>query len=290
MATWQLVQYLVTGITVGSIYAIVGLGFTIIYSVTGIINFAQGEFVMLGGMIAFSLIGIGLPVPIALILSIGLVTLVGVVFNLVAIRPARRASTITLIIITIGGALLIRAIAGLGWGRGAVSLPPFTGDEPLSFLGAYVVPQSLWVMGTTAVLMVAFYLLLNRTLVGKALKAAAINRRAAALVGIDARTMSLISFGLAAAMGAIGGIVIAPISYASYDMGVMLGLKGFVAAAMGGFTGVWGVFLGGLGLGLAESLAAGYISSSYKDAIALVILFAVLLIRSRKLLAGEEGT
>ena len=171
-----------------------------------------------------------------------------------------------------------------------MSLPPFSGDEPLSFLGAYVVPQSLWVMGTTAVLMVAFYLLLNRTLVGKALKAAAINRRAAALVGIDARTMSLISFGLAAAMGAIGGIVIAPISYASYDMGVMLGLKGFVAAAMGGFTGVWGVFLGGLGLGLAESLAAGYISSSYKDAIALVILFAVLLIRSRKLLAGEEGT
>ena len=290
MATWQLVQYLVTGITVGSIYAIVGLGFTIIYSVTGIINFAQGEFVMLGGMIAFSLIGLGIPVPIALILSIVLVTLIGVVFNLVAIRPARRASTITLIIITIGGALLIRAIAGLGWGRGAVPLPPFTGDEPLSFLGAYIVPQSLWVMGTTAFLMVAFYLLLNRTLVGKALKAAAINRRAAALVGIDARTMSLISFGLAAAMGAIGGIVIAPISYASYDMGVMLGLKGFVAAAMGGFTGVWGVFLGGLGLGLAESLAAGYISSAYKDAIALVILFAVLLIRSRRLLAAEEET
>ncbi len=290
MATWQLVQYVVTGITVGSIYAIVGLGFTIIYSVTGIINFAQGEFVMLGGMIAFSLIGLGLPVPIALILSIGLVTIIGVIFNLVAIRPARRASTITLIIITIGGALLIRAIAGLGWGRGAVPLPSWTGDEPLSFLGAYVMPQSLWVMGTTVVLMVAFYLLLNRTLVGKALKAAAINRRAAALVGIDARTMSMISFGLAAAMGAIGGIVIAPISYASYDMGVMLGLKGFVAAAMGGFTGVWGVFLGGLGLGLAESLAAGYISSAYKDAIALVFLFAVLLIRSRRLLAGEEGT
>ncbi len=289
MATWQLVQYVVTGITVGSIYAIVGLGFTIIYSVTGIINFAQGEFVMLGGMIAFSLIGLGIPVPIALILAVVLVTLVGIVFNLVAIRPARRASTITLIIITIGGALFIRAVAGLYWGRGAVPLPPFSGDEPLSLLGAYIPPQSLWVIGITLALMVLIYLLLNRTLVGKALKAAAINRRAAALVGIDARMMSLISFALAAAMGAIGGIVIAPISYASYDMGVMLGLKGFVAAAMGGFTGVWGVFVGGLGLGLAESLAAGYISSAYKDAIALILLFAVLLIRARKLMVGAEG-
>lgn len=290
MATWQLVQYVVTGITVGSIYAIVGLGFTIIYSVTGIINFAQGEFVMLGGMIAFSLIGLGLPVALALILAVLLTTAIGAVFNLVAIRPAGRASTITLIIITIGGALLIRAIAGLYWGKAAVPLPPFTGDEPLAFLGAHVVPQSLWVVGTTVFLMVGVYLLLNRTLIGKALKAAAINRRAAALVGIDTRTMSLISFALAAGTGAIAGVVVAPISYASYDMGIMLGLKGFVAAAMGGFTGVWGVFLGGLGLGLAESLAAGFISSSYKNAIALVLLFAVLLIRSRKLMAGEEGT
>ena len=168
-------------------------------------------------------------------------------------------------------------------------LPPFTGDRAISFLGAYILPQSLWVIGITVLLMIAFYLLLNRTLVGKALKAAAINRRAAALVGIDAGMMSVISFALAAAMGAIGGIVISPISYASYDMGVMLGLKGFVAAAMGGFTGVWGVFLGGLGLGLAESLAAGYISSSYKDAIALLFLFAVLLIRFRRLRASEEG-
>ncbi len=290
MATWQLVQYVVTGITVGSIYAIVGLGFTIIYSVTGIINFAQGEFVMLGGMIAFSLIGLGLSMPVALILAVVLVTLAGIIFNLVAIRPAGRASTITLIIITIGGALFIRAVAGLYWGRDAVPLPPFTGDESLSFLGAYILPQSLWVIGITAVLMVGVYLLLNRTLVGKALKAAAINKRAAALVGIDARMMSLISFALAAATGAIAGVVIAPLSYASYDMGIMLGLKGFVAAAMGGFTGVRGVFLGGLGLGLAESLAAGYISSSYKNAIALIFLFAVLLIRSRKLMVGEEGT
>ena len=288
MATWQLVQYVVTGITVGSIYAIVGLGFTIIYSVTGIINFAQGEFVMLGGMIAFSFIGLGFPVPAALMLAVVLVTLAGVIFNIVAIRPAGRASTITLIIITIGGALFIRAVAGLYWGRDAVALPPFTGDEPLSFLGAYILPQSLWVIGITAALMVGVYLLLNRTLVGKALKAAAINKRAAALVGIDARMMSLVSFALAAATGAVAGVVIAPLSYASYDMGIMLGLKGFVAAAMGGFTGVWGVFLGGLGLGLAESLAAGYISSSYKNAIALVFLFAVLLIRSRRLMVGEE--
>ena len=290
MATWQLVQFIVNGITMGCIYAIVGLGFTIIHSVTGIINFAQGEFIMLGGMIAFSLLGLGLPLPAAFVLTVIAVTLIGAAFNMVAIRPARQASTISLIIITVGGSLLIRAVAGLAWGRDAVQLPAFTSGDSIPFLGAYIEPQSLWVIGVSLVLMVAVYLLLNRTLVGKALKAAAINRRAAALVGIDARMMSLIAFALAAALGAVGGMVIAPLSYASYDMGVMLGLKGFVAAAMGGFTGVWGVFLGGLGLGLAESLGAGYISSAYEDAIALIILFAVLLIRSRRLIAEEEAT
>ena len=290
MVTSQLVQYIVSGITMGSIYAIVGLEFTIIYSVTGIINFAQGEFVMLGAMIGFSLLGLGLPLAAAVVISVVLVTVVGIVFNLVAIQPARRASTIGLIIITIGGALFIRALAGLYWGRDAVPLPAFTGEQSLRFLGAYIQPQSLWVIGVTLVLMAGVYVLLNRTLIGKALKAAAINRRAAALVGIDARRMSLISFGLAAALGAIGGLVMAPLSFASHDMGVMLGLKGFVAAAMGGFTGVWGVLLGGLGLGLAESFAAGYISSAYKDAIALLFLFAVLLIRARSLVAGEEGS
>ncbi|MDY6907109.1 MAG: branched-chain amino acid ABC transporter permease [Chloroflexota bacterium] len=290
METSQLVQYIVSGVTMGSIYAIVGFGFTIIYSVTGIINFAQGEFVMLGAMISYSLLGLGLPLPAAFVLTVVLVTLIGAAFNLLAIRPARNASTISLIIITIGGALFIRAVSGLVWGRDAVALPPFTGNESISFLGAYIQPQSLWVIGLTLLLMVSLYLLMNRTLVGKALKAAALNRRAAALVGIDARTMSLISFALAAATGAVCGIVIAPISFAYYDMGVMLGLKGFVAAAMGGFTGIWGVFLGGLGLGLAESLGAGYISSAYKDAIALVFLFAVLLIRSRSLVVEEEET
>lgn len=273
----------------GSIYAIVGLGFTVIYTVTGIINFAQGEFVMLGGMVAFSLIsGLGLPLPAAFILSVIVVTLVGALFNLSAIRSARQASTISLIIITIGGALFIRALAGLYWGRDAVSLPPFTGAQTIGFLGAYLQVQSLWVIGVTVILMLLVYLLLNRTLLGKSLKAAAISRQSAALVGIDARTASLISFALAAGMGAIAGMVIAPISFASYDMGIMLGLKGFVAAAMGGFTGVWGVFLGGMGLGLVESLAAGLLPSAYKDAIALAFLFVVLLLRSRSLRAEEE--
>lgn len=272
----------------GAIYAVVGLGFTIIYTVTGVINFAQGEFVMLGGMVSFSLItALGLPLPLAFVLTVVLVTLVGVALNLLTIRPARQASNISLIIITIGAALFIRAIAGLGWGKNAQPVPPFTGSETIGFLGAYVRIQSLWVIGITVLLVLLVYLLLNRTLVGKSLKAAAINSRAASLVGIDARTMSLVSFALAASTGAIAGMVIAPISFASYDMGVMLGLKGFVAAAMGGFTGIWGVLLGGMGLGLAESLAAGYVSSAYKDAIAMVFLFAVLLINSRNL-AGEE--
>ncbi len=272
----------------GAIYAIVGLGFAIIYSVTGVINFAQGEFVMLGGMISFSLItALGLPLALAFIITVILVTLVGVALNVLTIRQARQASNISLIIITIGAALFIRAIAGLGWGKNAQPVPPFTSGETVGFLGAYVRIQSLWVMGITVLLVLLVYLLLNRTLVGKSLKAAAINSRAASLVGIDSRAMSLVSFALAASTGAIAGMVIAPISFASYDMGVMLGLKGFVAAAMAGFTGIWGVLLGGMGLGMAESLAAGYVSSAYKDAIAMVFLFAVLLINSRNL-GGDD--
>ena len=288
----QQLQYFVTGISVGSIYALVALGFTLIHRVTGIINFAQGEFVMLGGMVAFFFFRhLGFPLWGACVLSIVVVTVVGLLLERLAIRTARQASIITLIIITIGASIFIRGVVSQvwPWSNDYITFPPLTGEQSLSFFGAAIAPQNLWIIGTTIVFMLLLHLLLSRTPMGKALTACAVNLRAAAIVGIDARFMSLLSFGLAAAMGAVAGILIAPKSPIFVEAGVMLGLKGFLAAAMGGLTSMVGALLGGLGLGLLESFAAGDISSAWGEAIALSVFLVILLVRAGTL-ARESGS
>jgi len=289
----QFLQYLISGLTQGSIYALVGLGFTIIYAVTRIINFAQGEFVMLGGMLSFTLASsVGMPLVPAIILSIVVATAVGGLLYLLGIRPARRASVVSLIIITIGAAIFIRGIAGELWGVNAVRPPPWTGDTPIKIMGAYVHPQALWIMGTTAVVTVGLHLLLSYTIVGKALKACAINPSAARLVGINPVAMGLVAFLLAAATGGVAGAVMAPLTLTAYNVGVMLGLKGFVAASIGGFKSPLAAVAGGIILGIVESLAVaidwGPFTSAYKDAIALVVLLVILLLMSGRLAAEER--
>ncbi|HUV52364.1 MAG TPA: branched-chain amino acid ABC transporter permease, partial [Dehalococcoidia bacterium] len=236
MSADQFVQYLVNGVTQGSIYALIGLGFTIIYAVTKIINFAQGEFVMLGGLLSFTLArSAGLPLAPSLIVAVIIAAVVGALMYLLAIRTAKSASVVSLIIITIGAAIFIRGVAGELWGVDTVHPPYFTGNNSLSFLGAYITPQALWIIGTTVVVTVILHLFLTYTMVGKALKACAINPVASSMVGVNPKTMALIAFVLAAAIGGIGGVVMAPLTLTSYNVGVMLGLKGFVAAAIGGF-------------------------------------------------------
>jgi branched-chain amino acid transport system permease protein len=285
----QLLQYFISGITQGSVYALVALGFTIIYSVTGIINFAQGDFVMLGGMLTYLFLHtFNLPLPLACLLAVASVTVCGLLLERLAINSSKRASSVSLIIITIGASMFIRGIAGELWGKDPLRLPPFSGNTPISVLGAVIQPQTIWVLAVTVVFMLLFQLLLSRTLMGKVLRACAINKRAAGIVGINVRTMSLLSFAMAAALGAIGGIVVAPLTLTSYDVGVMLGLKGFVAAAMGGLSNQAGAVAGGFALGILEAFGAAYISSAYKDAIALVIFFVFLLLRAKELAAAES--
>ena len=294
MSADQFLQYLISGLTQGSIYALVGVGFTIIYAVTRIINFAQGEFVMLGGMISFILANsAGIPLVPAFILSVLIAAAVGAIMYVLAIRTAKRASVVSLIIITIGAAIFIRGIAGQLWGKDYVRPPYFTGDEPIYFLGAHIQPQALWIIGTTLVVTVLLHLFLSYTMVGKALKACAINPGAAGLVGINPRAMALIAFVLAASIGAIGGVVMAPLTITSYSVGVMMGLKGFVAASIGGFRSPIAAVIGGIGLGIIEALAVaidwGPFSSDYKDAIALIVLLLALLIRSGRLAEEERA-
>ena len=272
-------QFVAGGLTAGAIYALVALGFSIVFNASHAINFAQGEFVMAGGMGAVALVGTGLPLALAVPLAIAGAVIVGLLVQRLAIEPAqstRQADVVTLIIITIGVALFLRGLAQVVWDKRIHPLPAFTGSAPITLGGATVLPQSLWVLGGTALAVVALAWFFNRTLYGKAMRATALNPLAAQLMGISTRGVMRASFALAAALGALGGVLTAPITFTSYEVGVMLGLKGFAAAMLGGLGSFGGAVAGGLLLGLIESLAAGFVSSAYKDAIAFVVILAVL--------------
>jgi len=295
------VQWTIDGIRGGSIYGLVGLGFVVIFSVTGVINFAQGEFVMLGAMFCATFYALDVPLPpplklvVAIILTVIIVTLVGVIMERATIAPARArgAHTVTLIIITIGFTIAVRAIALLLWGTRAKIVPAFTNlqqtDVIFRPLGLILSAQSLWIWGTLAVVLAALYYFFERTMMGKAFRACAINPRAAELMGINPSRMSLLSFALAAAVGGIGGIVLGPTTRPMYDMGLVFGLKGFVAAIMAGMVNPLGAVLGGLILGVAENVGAGVTGLyGYKDLIAFVILILILLFRPQGIIGGGE--
>ena len=273
----QLFQYLITGITVGSIYAMVAVGFNIIYNVTEIINFAQGEFVMLGGLVMVSLhVGLGLPLIAAFPATMIIVTLVGMLLDRLAISPIRRPTVLSLIIATIAASILLKGTAMFIWGKDPYDLPAFSGRNPINFLGAVIQPQYFWVIGFLILTVIVLTLFFEKTILGKAMSACADNPDAASLVGINVKQMILLSFALSAAIGAVAGIVVTPISLMDYDRGAMLAVKGFGAAVLGGLGSFPGAVIGGLILGAIESLGAGLISSGYKDAFALIVLMFVL--------------
>jgi branched-chain amino acid transport system permease protein len=293
------IQLTMDGIRGGSIYALMALGFVMVYSVTGIINFAQGEFVMLGAMLCITVNSLELSLPpavklvVSIIAGIVLTTLIGAAVERAAIYPARRSPPVTLIIITIGVTITLRAAALLVWGADPYALPAFTTlaleDRIFRFGGVTLQAQSLWIWATLIVVLILLYFFLERTIMGKALRACAVNRRAAQLMGINPSRMSLLSFAMAAALGAIGGIVMGPVTRPIYDMGLMLGLRGFVAAIMGGLVSAPGAVAGGLILGVVENIAAGVTDPTYKSVVSFAILIAILLFRPQGILGGGEG-
>ena len=285
----QVFQYVITGVTVGSIYAMVAVGFNIIYNVTEIINFAQGEFVMLGGLIMVSLhVAVGLPLILAFPATVLLVTIVGAILDRVAISPIRQPTVLSLIIATIAASILLKGTAMFVWGKDSFDLPAFSGRNPIVILGAVVQPQYFWVIGFLILIVVVLTVFFEKTIVGKAMSACADNADAAKLVGINVQRMILLSFALSAAIGAVAGIIVTPISLMEYDRGAMLAIKGFGAAVLGGLGSFPGAVLGGLLMGSIESLGAGLISSGYKDAFALIVLLVVLFFRPSGILGDIE--
>ena len=272
----ELLQFVFSGLTVGAIYALVALGFTLIYKASDIINFAQGEFVMLGGMTTVFVAHTGIPLPLAALIAIVATTAIGLALHRFAIEPARGATAVTLIMITIGASIFLRGTAQIVFDRRFHSLPPLLGADPIQFGGAAILPQSLVVLATGAVIVVLLWLFIERTIFGKAVIATAANRLAARLVGVDTRRIVAFSFAVSAAMGAIAGVLITPITLTSYDAGTLLALKAFAAAMLGGIGSAPGAVVGGILIGMFEALAAGYLSSNYKDAVAFLIILIVL--------------
>ncbi|MCQ4633256.1 MULTISPECIES: branched-chain amino acid ABC transporter permease [Shinella] len=272
----ELLQFLLSGITVGAVYALVALGFTIIYNASDVVNFAQGEFVMLGGMITFFAHAAGLPLPLAALIAIIVTAGIGVALNKLAIEPARGAPVVSLIIITIGASIFIRGATQLVFDKQIHRFPAFSGDQPILIGGATILPQSLWVIAGALAVFVCLWLFFTRTLIGRAVLATANNRVAAQLVGINTNYVMTLSFAMSAAIGALAGVLVTPITLTSYDVGLALALKGFAAAMLGGMGNPKGALVGGLLLGILEAMTAGYISSQYKDAAAFVVILAVL--------------
>lgn len=272
----QLVQFLLSGLTVGAVYALVALGFTIIYNACDVVNFAQGEFVMLGGMLTVAGHAVGVPLPLAAMLAVIATSAIGIGLNRLAIEPAKGAPVVSIIVITIGASIFIRGVTQIVIDKQLHRFPAFSGDEPIALLGAAILPQSLWVMAGAVAVFIGLWAFFTRTLLGRAVLATANNRLAAQLVGINTRYVMSLAFALSAGIGALAGVLVTPITLTSYNIGISLAFKGFAAAMLGGMGDPKGALIGGLILGLIEALTAGYISSNYKDAAAFVVILAVL--------------
>jgi branched-chain amino acid transport system permease protein len=280
-------QFVFSGLTVGAVYAIVAIGFTLIYASSEVVNFAQGEFVMVGGLGTVFLSQLGLPLWAAAVLAVLVAVVVGIALQKLAIERAGDASPVTLIIITLGASIFIRGLAGVLMDKQFHGLPALSGSNPIALGGATILPQSLWVLGSGIAMFLLLWAFLERTVTGKALRAAAANRLSARLVGINISFILVLAFGLSAALGAIAGILVTPITLTRYDIGALLALKGFSAAIFGGLGNPVGAVVGGLALGLLEALAAGYVTSVYKDGVAFVALILILLFMPSGLLGSK---
>ena len=284
MDSAELLQFVIAGLKNGAIYALVALGFTLVFGSTGIINFAQGEFFMLGGMLAVFFVRLGLPLPLAVIAGVLATAGIGLAFERLALRPRRDSGPMVLIIITIGGSMVLKSLSRHLFGGSELSLPAFSAGPSIVIAGAAIERQALWVWGLTFVAVAALTWLYSKTKFGRSMRACSLSHEASRLMGIDTARIVMVSFGLAAALGALAGVVVAPLTQTSFDVGARIGLKGFAAAILGGLGNPIAAVLGGLTLGLVESLSIAFISSTYKDVIALVLLLIVLFVRPEGIL------
>jgi branched-chain amino acid transport system permease protein len=300
------IQQLINGLTLGAVYAVVALGYTMVYGIIQLINFAHGEVVMVGAMVAYSVIGVlapsGLP-PFVLILvatgtAVPVCMLIGYAMERIAYRPLRGAPRLAPLITAIGISIILQHLAMMIWSRNPLAFPQVVKVESYSIGGAIITSVQIAIIGISLAMMAGLAALVYRTKLGTAMRATAQNPQVAALMGIDTNRIVSLTFVVGAALAAVAGVMVA--SYygiAHYTMGSQLGLKAFCAAVLGGIGNVPGAMLGGVLLGLVEALGAGYIGdltgnvfgSNYQDVFAFIVLIAVLVLRPSGLLGERVG-
>ena len=285
----ELAQSLVNGVGIGLVYGLIAIGFCVIYNASGIVNFAQGVFVMLGGMFTHALLTqLGWPIALSAFVSIVLVAVVGVLVQIVIISPMwkRKAPLFAIILATLAVQLLIEQVIIVTMGDQPRTYPNFTLGGPLKIGPIAIDYQLFWVLSCGALMVVALELFFNKTRVGRALRACAQNREAAALLGIPVGSMLMLSFALSAALGAAAGILITPTQYTAWSVGGPFGINGFIAAIIGGFGSAPAALVGGVLLGVMQSEAIVFFGAGFKNVVALTILLIVLLFFPNGLFGG----
>lgn len=312
-----LFQQIINGLVLGSLYALVALGYTMVYGVLGLINFAHGEILMIGALVAYSVLALlqsfGIPIPgwalllCAVLCAIPVCMLVACTLERLAYRPLRNAPRLAPLISAIGASIILQTLAMVIWGRNYLIFPNTIQNNPIALFTittqgmeqtVTATPMQLLVMGTACILMVLLGLMVKFTRLGKAMRATAQSAQLASLVGINPNTIIVLTFAIGAALAAVAGVLMAAnYSVAHFYMGFLPGLKAFTAAVLGGIGNIYGAMLGGLLLGLVESLGAGYLGqisggflgSHYQDIVAFTVLILVLTLKPNGLL-GERNS
>jgi branched-chain amino acid transport system permease protein len=275
----HLVQFLFSGLTSGSIYALMAVSLVIVYKVSLVICFAQGEFFVLGALTMVTLVSKGLPMPLAFGLSILIASALGAVIERLLIRPLQEASVGNLIVMTIAISLALKGLALLIWGKESHILPAFSGAPPLQVLGATLQPQVLWIIGLTGATLLVVWAFFEKTTLGIALRACAENRMAASLMGISPAKAAIFSWAWGAAIGALTGMAVAPLLFMQYGSGIMPMVKGFIAMSIGGLASIAGAVAAGFLLGIVEAYTIGLVSSQFSDTIVFTLLIIVLIFK-----------
>ena len=285
----QILQQLSQGLSLGSIYGLVALGYVLIYQAWGVLNFAQGEVCAIG---AFSLlvlhVELGMPVILAMPLAIIVSMIVGYIIEFLSFRPLENAKDMSKLIATIGVSICVRNLLRVIFGADAFAFPSIFGDKPFHVGGLILVPQNLWNTVFGFGLVILLNLFLKKTRVGKSMRATAQDKEAARLMGINVRASLTGTFVIASAIGAIAGMLLAPVYLFNANIGATIGTKGYAAAVLGGLDFASGAMVGGIILGIAECLAVAFGSSAYQSAIAYIVLFLVLILKPSGIMSKKK--
>lgn len=287
----EVIQYLLAGLGIGGIYALVAIGFHVMWSAARAVNFAHGDTLMLGAVMTIVLLDHGVPMPVAMTLAVVICIVFGVLLERFAIQPfAAQAHSIGWMLTTIAIGIMLESYATISFGSFARPLPSPLVDEPIRILGAGVFIQELLIPVTAITIVVLLTTFQKRTQLGRAMRAVAFNRTAASIVGINVTHVMMFSFGLASALGGIAGMLVAPVIQASSTMGLLLGIKGFAVAIIGGITSAYGVVVAGLAYGVVEKFVDGYISTAAREAVGFSLVILVLMVWPQGLFGGKEIT